>query len=111
VIVHCGQGQVRRCWACTVQKEVRSRLYRHPRDGFHNWTSWELYESAVEAVESMGDKGFRMVDVWLRAGGGPARYSYARLAVHDMAMHGLVIPVEFRSDNKVQLWRAVEAKR
>lgn len=71
-----------RCWACTIQHEMRSRYGTGE-------SIWVLYERAVEGIEAQSGV-FTLADVYATTGGGPGMRSAITKAIRDMRLHGLV---------------------
>lgn len=101
VATHRHVGCSRRCWSCnfTWDSTRRDRLRR---------ATW--YEAAVEVVEAqVGEFTVPgLVPALVEVMSTPDAYDFARLAVRDMALHGLVECVERdRSGRRCLTWRVV----
>ncbi len=76
-----------RCWACgaglTSQDNVR----------YGKWLQRiDIYERAVEIAERL--RVFSIAEIYEALGRGPVAHIMSRHAVHDMAMHGLIVCVQ-----------------
>lgn len=101
-----GEHDTGRCFACLW-------AYRNDafRPGPQATRSMEIYEQAVEVIESYQGRGpFRRPQAWQKSRTGPTGYQMMGYALWDMRMHGLVDVVRWTPAGKAAEWEVIACR-
>lgn len=101
-LVHANE-QGYKCYACNIGIE------KNFQNSYKRLTRFIRYEQMVEFIETL-PVGAELSRVWLARvafDGGPDNNNIAYLVVRDMAMHGILEPLNVRQNGKVHSYRKV----